>query len=60
MSKKKAKKKTKIEFMLDLETYDFLREVSKLSGVTRDDVINVVLATSLIREKRKDERQKKI
>jgi hypothetical protein len=59
MSKKKTKKR-KVDIDLDAETYDFLREVSELSKVSMDDLVSAILATYLVREKRKDERQKKI
>ena len=48
-------KRIKVDVMLPLDTVNFLRDVSKLSGVTRDDVINTLLAIKVIqlRETRK-------
>lgn len=54
------KKRTKVDVMLPMDTVNFLRDVSKLSGVTRDDVINTLLAIKVIqlRETRKSKNAK--
>jgi hypothetical protein len=49
----------KVELMLDLETVDFIRRVSELSGESKDTVVNVILASQLIRLEDRSGRTKK-
>lgn len=48
-----------ITIMLDLETVQFLEQVAKTSGQSRDAVINVILAIELNRLKGTNGRSKK-
>lgn len=50
MIKKKVKKRKKVEVevTLDDKVWDYLDKVSDISGVTRDDVIGVLLTVKLL------------
>jgi len=46
------KKRTKkISINLDLETFNRIRDVAALAGVTKDQVISVVVAIELLKRK---------
>lgn len=40
-----------IEITLDLKTYNRLIKIAKLAGVTRDQVISVILALEVLKKK---------
>lgn len=54
----KKKKPTKIVLELELETWKRLNEVSKLSGVSKNEIINVILAIEIISNRFYNKHQK--
>lgn len=54
VAKKKKTTKKKLTLNLDLDTYRFLREVSTLSGISRDNVISVILSIEIIKRRQNE------
>ena len=62
MKKKVAKSKdgkVAVQLNLDLEAYSFIMDISRLTKVSRDDVIAVILAIEIGKAKRADEQEAK-